>query len=235
MWLGRARGGAARGLRAHVAGDLRALRGRPGAAAAARQRGADRPGRDVGGLRHRGMRRPQPGGRDARLGAGGASFAVGARLGPRARSAGAAQPLGLDRSRGHRRIESLDEEDGVLLYTDGILDARDAAGSVSARSGWASWSRHTPARRRRAWWSTCGSRSPTSPRPRATMSACSRRVTTPRDRGGGGAGRLREPDEQVEPLIASSCRPSPIPRRSRVTRSRGSTATSGPCSATSCW
>ena len=44
------------------------VRGRPGAAAAARQRGADRSRRDVGRLRHGGLRRPPPGGRDARVG-----------------------------------------------------------------------------------------------------------------------------------------------------------------------
>jgi serine phosphatase RsbU (regulator of sigma subunit) len=44
--------------------------------------------------------------------------------------AGAAQPLGLDHDLAVTGASmSLGEEDGVLLYTDGILDARDAAGT----------------------------------------------------------------------------------------------------------
>ena len=88
---------AASRVRAHVAGDLRPVRGRPRAAAAAGQRGADRPRRHLRGLRDGGLRRPPPGGRDARLGAGRPSRAARARLGPRARPARPpGPPLGLD-------------------------------------------------------------------------------------------------------------------------------------------
>ena len=131
-------GGAASRVRADVARDLRPVRGRPRAAAAAGQRGADRPRRHLRGLRDGGLRRPPPGGRDARLGAGRPSRAARART--RAASsirAAPGQPLGLDHElEVALRASPLTGQDGVLLYTDGILDARDAARRcASGRSG----------------------------------------------------------------------------------------------------
>ena len=91
------RGGAAGGVRAHVAGDVRAVRGRSGAAAAARERGADRPRGDVGRLRDGGVRGAPAGGCDARVGDRRAiRRRCGSKTGRRSDSAGAGQPLGLE-------------------------------------------------------------------------------------------------------------------------------------------
>ena len=114
------------------------VRGRPRAAAAARQRGADRPRRHVRGLRHRRMRRPPPGGRDARLGAGRPSLAARARLGPRARSRAApAQPLGLDHELDGRRRIDVARRGGrrAALHRRDPRRARRRTARASARSG----------------------------------------------------------------------------------------------------
>ena len=99
--------------------------------------------------------------------------------------AGAGQPLGLDHElEVTAATVPLSEDDGVLLYTDGILDARDEHGDALRRGAAERAGRRvSPARRPRAWSSTCGSRSPTSRRPPATTSACSRRATARRPIG----------------------------------------------------
>ena len=50
----------------------------------------------------------------------------------------------------------LSEDDGVLLYTDGILDARDEHGERFGEERLSALVAGTPARPPRAWSSTCG-------------------------------------------------------------------------------
>ncbi|MGZ8471883.1 MAG: PP2C family protein-serine/threonine phosphatase, partial [Gemmatirosa sp.] len=111
-------------------GDVRPLRGRPRAAPAARQRGADRPGRYLRDFVTAAcvVHRPADGtlawalaGHHAPL-----ALASGRELDP----AGAGQPLGLEHDLDVTAATiSLGDGDGVLLYTDGILDARDEHGA----------------------------------------------------------------------------------------------------------
>ena len=147
-------GGAAGGVRAHLAGHLRALRGRSGAAAAARQRGADRPGGDLGRLRRRPVcvvHRPA----DRTLAWALAGHPPPLRLGDGAPldSAGAGQPLGLEVELDDRRREraAAARATACSLYTDGILDARDGS-SERLRGGAAAVAggRRTGARARTA-------------------------------------------------------------------------------------
>ena len=122
-------GGAAGRVRTHVAGDVRAVRGRSGAVAAARERGADRPCRTsvdyVTAVCV--VHRPA----DATFAWAIAGHPSPLRLedGTPLDSAGAAQPLGLEFELDvSSSIAPLREAGGVLLYTDGITDARDMSG-----------------------------------------------------------------------------------------------------------
>ena len=179
---GRGRGAASR-VRADLARHLRPVRGRPGAAAAAGQRRPDR------SRRHRRVdyvtaacvvHRPA----DATL-----AWALAGHHAPLALDsgreldrAGAGQPLGLDHELDVTGTSlPLTAEGGVLLYTDGILDARDEHGARFGEERLSALVGGVPRQRRpRGWWSICGWRSPTSRRRRATTSACSRRGTARR-------------------------------------------------------
>ena len=140
----------------------------------------------VRGLRDGGLRRPSPGGRDARLGAGRPSRAARARLGPRARPrrrrpAARARP----RPRCHRRDHPAHRgRRRAALHGRDPRRARRARRALRRGAAERAGRRVLRARPPRAWSSTCGSRSPTSRRPPATTSACSRRATTGRPIGG---------------------------------------------------
>ena len=91
-------------------------------------------------------------------------------------AAGAGQPLGLDEAYEVASASApFGQAAGVLLYTDGILDARDRAserfGEERLRSLVASYG----ARARRRWSSACGPRWPLTPRRATTTCVCSRR------------------------------------------------------------
>jgi serine phosphatase RsbU (regulator of sigma subunit) len=91
---------------------------------------------------------------------------------------GAGQPLGLEVELAvASRVEPFGANSGVLLYTEGILDARDDAaerfGEERLQALVASHGRETAP----AWWSTCGRRWRPTRRRRATTCVCSRRAT----------------------------------------------------------
>ncbi len=99
--------------------------------------------------------------------------------------AGAGQPLGLDHDLDVTAATiPLSEDDGVLLYTDGILDARDEHGTRFSEERLSALVAEYSGTTAEGVVEHLRVALGTSHRPPATMSACSRRATTDRPIGG---------------------------------------------------